>query len=435
MQSVWSDSVQMQTFPALKGDAKTGVLVIGGGLAGVLCTYFLQEAGADVMLVEAKRIGSGITKNTTAKITAQHGLIYDQLIQHAGIQKAKQYLEANLWAVNKYKTLCAQAHMSCGFEEKSSYVYTLKQKNKILAEVSALKKLGFPGEFVKDIPLPLPVTGAVKFPGQGQFNPLQFLQALSKDLKIYENTMVERVKGTVAETANGHITASKIIVATHYPILKKAIPGLYFMKLYQHRSYVLALENAKNVEGMYVDEAQKGLSFRNYKGLLLLGGGDHRTGKTGGCWEELRRFAHAHYPNATEKYAWATQDCMSLDSVPYIGQYTAGNSDIYVATGFNKWGMTSSMVSAQLLADMILGIQNKNRPVFNPARSMLKKQLFCNLGESTLNLLTPTFPRCPHMGCALKWNKAERTWDCPCHGSRFNQQGDLIDNPAQIRRK
>ena len=220
----------------------------------------------------------------------------------------------------------------------------------------------------------------------------------------------------------------KIIVATHFPILNKH--GSYFLKLYQHRSYVLALEGAQKVDGMYVDEDKKGLSFRNYGDRLLLGGGSHRTGKKGGNWHELEKFARKHYPSARVVGKWATQDCMSLDSVPYIGQYSKNTPDLYVATGFNKWGMTSSMVASMILSDLVQGKPNEYAQVFSPSRSILRPQLAVNALESTFGLLTPTVPRCPHLGCALKYNKAEHSWDCPCHGSRFTESGEVINNPA-----
>lgn len=200
--------------------------------------------------------------------------------------------------------------------------------------------------------------------------------------------------------------------------------------MYQHRSYVIALENAPNVKGMYVDEAQKGMSFRNYENLLLIGGGDHRTGKKGGAFGELEDFAKRYYPKSQIKYRWATQDCMTLDSIPYIGRYSANTTDLYVSTGFNKWGMTSAMVSAMLLCDIVQGKENQYEQVFSPSRTILRPQLAANAFEAVVNLLTPTLKRCPHMGCALKWNKIEHSWDCPCHGSRFSEDGKLIDNPA-----
>ena len=181
---------------------------------------------------------------------------------------------------------------------------------------------------------------------------------------------------------------------------------------------------------MYVDEAQTGMSFRNYENLLLVGGGDHRTGKQGGAWQELRDFTQQYYPKATEKYHWATQDCMTLDGVPYIGPYSAGTSGLYVATGYNKWGMTSSMVSAMVLCELVQGKPSPYAEVFSPSRTILRPQLAVNGFEALVGLLTPSARRCPHLGCALKWNPQEHTWDCPCHGSRFTEDGRLIDNPA-----
>jgi len=186
---------------------------------------------------------------------------------------------------------------------------------------------------------------------------------------------------------------------------------------------------------MYVDEAKDGLSFRNYNGLLLLGGGAHRTGKEGGCWRVLEDFAKKHYKEAEIVGKWATQDCMTLDGVAYIGKYSKSTQGLYVATGFNKWGMSNSMVAAELLSDMITGEKSKYEDVFSPSRSILHPQLAVNIFESCVGLLTPTVPRCPHLGCALHYNRAEHTWDCACHGSRFTSDGEVIDNPATDGKK
>ncbi len=240
---------------------------------------------------------------------------------------------------------------------------------------------------------------------------------------------MENIEGHTAFTARGKIRADRFIVTTHFPFINRH--GSYFLKLYQRRSYVLALEQAADVGGMYVDEARDGLSFRNYGELLLLGGGGHRTGKKGGGWQELESFAAQAYPEARVKYRWAAQDCMSLDKMPYIGRYAAGTPDLLTATGFQKWGMTTSMAAALLLCDLAQGKANDWSQAFSPSRSMLRPQLLINGLEAVANLLTPTLKRCPHMGCALKWNPRERTWDCPCHGSRFEKEGALIDNPAK----
>ena len=257
---------------------------------------------------------------------------------------------------------------------------------------------------------------------------MKFIAAIAGELRIFERTKVLELGPGKAVTTGGTISADKLIIATHFPVLNKH--GGYFLKLYQHRSYVLALKNAPDIQGMYLDEDEKGLSFRNYGDLLLLGGGSHRTGKQGGSWTELERFARHCYPDAQPAARWAAQDCMTLDGVPYIGPYSKRTRGLYVATGFNKWGMTSSMAAAEVLTDLVLNRKNPCTELFSPSRTMLRPQLAVNALESSLGLLTPTVPRCPHMGCALKYNAAEHSWDCPCHGSRFGEDGTLIDNPA-----
>ncbi len=426
MESLWKKTAELPGFPSQQKDIKTEVLIIGGGMAGVLCAWKLHRAGVPYVLVEADTICSGITKNTTAKITSQHGLIYHKLISKFGTENAKEYLAANEAALQTYRKLCR--NIDCDFEEKSAYTYSKNDRNKIDRELDALEKLGFPARFAGSVPLPFQVAGAVMFPNQAQFHPLKFISGISKDLHIYEHTRVRELIGTTAVTNHGKIHAGKIIVTTHFPFINKH--SSYFIKLYQHRSYVLALQNAPEVNGMYLDEAQAGMSFRNYKNLLLIGGGDHRTGKKGGGWQELQSFAGKYYPKSEEKYRWATQDCMSLDGVPYIGPYSASTKNLYVATGFNKWGMTTSMVSATILCELVQGRKNPYGEVFSPSRSILHPQLAVNGFETLVSFLTPTAKRCPHLGCALKWNPQEHTWDCSCHGSRFTRDGNLIDNPA-----
>lgn len=388
--------------------------------------YQLHQAGVPYVLAEADTICSGVTKNTTAKLTIQHGLIYHKLIARFGVERIRGYLESQEEALGRYRTLCR--HLDCDYEEQDSYVYARDNLRNIERELDALHRLGFPGEFASQLPLPFPVTGSVKFPRQAQFHPLKFAAAISQGLHIYEHTMVKELIGRTAITNHGRIHAKHIVVTTHFPFINRH--GSYFIKLYQHRSYVLALEHAPDLHGMYVDQTQTGLSFRNYGGMLLVGGGGHRTGKQGGNWRELRQFVKKSYPDATERYHWAAQDCMSLDNLPYIGPYWSNTSDVYVATGFNKWGMTNSMVAATLLCDLVQDKQNPYAEVFSPVRSIFRPQLAVNALESTINLLTPSTRHCPHLGCALKWNAAEHTWDCPCHGSRFTRDGKLIDNPA-----
>lgn len=426
MLSVWSANSELPSFPQLSNDKKTDVLIVGGGITGLLCAYMLKTHGVDCVVLEADRICRGVTQNTTAKITVQHGFIYDKLLKRCGTEKAQMYLCANERALQRYRELCG--NIACDFETKDNIVYTKQNRRKAEAELRALETLGAKAEFSETIPVPIEIAGAVRVPNQAQFNPLKFLAEIAKGLEIYEQSKVFEIRDNRAFTAHGTVQAKQFIVATHFPIFNKH--GGYFLKLYQERSYALALENGPKINGMYVDEAPKGMSFRNYGDFLLIGGGDHRTGKIGGNYGELRSFAKVHYPACAEAYVWATQDCMSLDGVPYIGQYSKALPNVYVATGFNKWGMTSSMAAAELLRDRIVGKENDCAAVFSPSRSMLTVQLAVNGGAFLTGVLTPTKKRCPHLGCALKWNPTEHTWDCPCHGSRFAEDGKLIENPA-----
>ena len=426
METIWSEGLNRPKFDALRGDIKTDVLVIGGGITGLLCAYMLKGAGIDYILVEANSICSGITKNTTAKITCQHGLIYDKMINRFGTENAKLYYESQCLALEEYRKL--GKIVECDFEDKDSYVYSVNDRKKIEKEVKAFEKMGYPAVFYDDLTLPFSVEGAVCIKNQAQFNPLKFLFSISKELNIFENTKILELRPDCAITKYAKISPKKINVATHFPFINKH--GSYFLKMYQHRSYLIALKNAQEVDGMYVDESDKGLSLRNYNGLLLLGGGGHRTGKNGGCWRELEEFSHTNYPQAIEVSRWATQDCMTLDDIAYIGQYSKRTPSFYVATGFNKWGMTSAMTAAMILTDLVQEKENKYSKVFSPSRSILRPQLAINGAEAILGLLTPTVRRCPHMGCALKYNAEEHSWDCSCHGSRFSEDGKLIDNPA-----
>lgn len=426
MKSIWEKDLPRLKFDTLDGNKSTDVLIVGGGIAGILCAYKLKTAGINCILAEATEICGGITKNTTAKITLQHGLIYDKMIKRFGEDKARLYVKAQIQACSEYEKLCES--IDCDYERRDNYVYSLDNRTVIENEVSALNRLRLKAELSDAGELPFDIAGAVRVKDQAQFHPLKFLYAIARGLPIYEHTKVLELMPGKAITNHGEISYKKLIIATHFPILNKH--GLYPLKLYQHRSYVIALRGAQNLNGMYVDELDTGMSFRSYKDIMLLGGGGHRTGKKGGCWQELEDFANKNYKNAVILGKWATQDCMTLDGIPYIGQYAESTPDIFVATGFNKWGMTNAMVSAYILCDLVEERMNSYTEVFSPSRTLLRSQLIVNAWESVIGLLTPTTPRCPHLGCALKYNPDEHSWDCPCHGSRFTEQGELIDNPA-----
>ncbi|WP_312643464.1 FAD-dependent oxidoreductase [Hydrogenoanaerobacterium sp.] len=472
MKSVWSESCSLPKREPLAGDLRADAVVIGAGMAGILTAFFLQQQGITTIVLEANEIASGVTKNTTAKITAQHNLIYDTLITDFGEEQAQQYAQANLLAVQQYQKLVEIRGISCHFEQRPAYVYSLDNAERIQKEVDAANRLGIKAGFTTHTALPFGVQGAVKFPDQAQFNPLEFINDIARDLTIYEHTMVREVKDNVVITDHGKVTAKNIAVATHYPFINA--PGYYFMRMHQQRSYVVALENAPQLDGMYIDADEQGYSFRNYGDLLLLGGAGHRTGKnqTGGSYKQLQAAAKDFYPQSQVRYQWSAQDCMTLDGVPYIGNYSASTPNLYVATGFNKWGMTSSMVAAMLLSDQIAGKENPNAEVFSPQRfkvnasvgNLMKDGAQSVAGLTAQLLHVPateleqlenghggvvdydgekvgvyknesgeTFlvsTRCPHLGCQLEWNPDELTWDCPCHGSRFDYKGKLIGNPA-----
>ncbi len=431
MDSLWNDGVKIQNFTPLSGDQYADVLIIGGGMAGILCAHRLKQQGVDCLLLEADRVGGGTTHGTTAKITAQHGLCYRKLLMRHGADYARGYYDANTAAIEEYRRLATT--VPCDFVTTDNLIYSRRSEWIIDSELEALDKIGRPASLAENLPLPFPTKGAVQFAEQASFHPLKFLAGLVKGLPICEQTPVLKLEGRTAYTPRGKVTADKIIIATHFPFLNTR--GLYWMRLHQSRSYVLALKNAPLPTGMYMDEQDDGLSFRTHGEYLLLGGGGKRTGKPCGGFDPLERFAAKHYPAAETVYRWAAQDCMSLDGVPYIGQYAAGLPHLYVASGFNKWGMTSAMVAATLLTDLVLERPNPAADIFSPNRSPALLPLLSNIGSSAVGMLTPTLHRCTHLGCGLHYNRRERSWDCPCHGSRYDTDGQVLDGPAKNSHK
>ena len=426
MKSLWTANLKKPIFRVMENDISTDVLIIGGGLAGILACYKLNEAGISSTLVEKREICSGTTQNTTAKITYQHNLIYHKIIEKYGISAAKKYYEANKEAFSDFCTLAL--NYDCDFEFKDNYIYSLSDVSIIKKEAAALASIGADFSLTNETDLPFNIAGAVKNKKQAQIHPLKFLYRISEKLNIYEHTFVTKIKNNTAYTDKGKISAKKIIIATHFPFINKH--GMYSAKMFQNRSYVLALSGAPDLNGMYLDESKSGYSFRNYKNWLLIGGGNHRTGKTNNDIQILKNFAVDTFPSCEIKYIWAAQDCISLDEVPYIGQYSILTPDIYTITGFNKWGFTSAMLASSILCDKLTGNNNIHADIFNPSRSMLNKQLFVNSINSAADFLSFSTKRCPHLGCALKYNKAEHSWDCPCHGTRINNNGYVLDNPA-----
>ncbi len=472
MESIWKENISLRERQQLQEDIRADVAVIGAGMAGLLTACLLQEKGIQVVVIDGDAIAGGVTQNTTAKITSQHDLIYKKLITDFGQEKASQYAQANQKAIKKYEEIISKKSIDCDFENKSAYLYTSEDPELIHNEIAAAQSLGIPAQFVTDVNLPFKIKGAEVFTDQAQFHPLKFIRAISEELDIYEHTWARRVEKNEITTDHGKIIADSIVVATHYPFIN--VPGYYFLKTHQERSYFLALENAMQVNGMFKSIDKDGNSFRNYGSILLLGGGKHRTGdnKEGGKYEDLRKLAKNWFPQATEKTCWSAQDCMTVDDIPYIGQYSISTPNMYVATGFKKWGMTGSMVSAMILTDMIAGEKNEYADVFSPQRMDIAasaKTFLQNTAEVVSGLASEIFEipneklgeikngegaivdykgqkagvyktesgevhivstKCAHMGCQLEWNPDEKSWDCPCHGSRFDYRGNVINNPA-----
>ncbi len=473
MESIWHRTAKLSPKPSLKGNLAVDAAVIGGGLAGVLTASLLWEAGLRTVVLEADRAGSGQTGNTTAKVTAQHGDIYCRLEESLGPEAAALYAEANQKAVEQYETMIRKRNISCGWERLPAWLYSRSGENTLAREAEAQKRAGLPAGFAKDAGLPFPIKGAVRCEGQAQFHPLEFLFSLADNLEIYEGTRVLEVEGDQLRTSGGLVRAKHIMFACHFPFVNA--PGYYFLRMHQERSYAVALRGGPELEGMYYSVDPGGLSLRRAGEYLLVGGGSHRTGENqdGGKYEALSRSAGLLFPEAKEAARWSAQDCVTLDGVPYIGQFSASTPSWYVATGFGKWGMTHSMVAAQLLRDQILGRENPYAGIFSPQRftpAASAGQLLSNglhaVRDLGRELLAPargaagTLPpgrggvvelegekvgvyrtadgeayivdiRCPHLGCQLEWNPDEKSWDCPCHGSRFDERGRLLCGPAQ----
>ena len=411
------------------------VIVVGAGLTGILTAYYLKEQGKSVLVLEAKEVASGQTERTTAKITSQHGLKYSKLIKDIGEEKARLYALANEEAIREYERLIHKLNIDCQFEKTAAYLYSTENATALQEEAKAAVRLGIDAFLTRETELPFPVKGAVCFRNQAQFSPLEFVKSLARELEIWEYTQVLRVKGNQVITKDKTLTADKIVMATHYPV--KNVPGFYFLRQHQERSYVLALSGREQIKGMYYGIDADGLSFRQADGLLLLGGSSRRTGENtcGRAYDYLVQSAKKYYPESQEEMRWAAQDCMPHDGVPFIGRYSVFTPDLYVATGFQKWGMTTAMIAAQLLRDELFGVESPYRELFSPQRMYVRagyKSFIKDVGMSTKGLAKGVFtrPRCSHMGCALVWNPEEKSWDCPCHGSRFEESGEVLDNPA-----
>lgn len=443
MESLWRKQTpklvsKSSTDHSAQENTHRDIIVIGAGMAGLLIAYYLKEKGKNVLVLEADEIASGQTERTTAKITSQHDLKYSEMIETMGTKKARLYAQANETAIREYERLIQSRGIECQFKKVPAYLYTMQDEKVLRDEAEAARSLGIDAFFTKETELPFEVMGAVCFRNQAQFSPLEFLKHISQELEIWERTKVIKIKGNQVITNDMVMTADKIVVATHYPL--RNVPGFYFMRQHQERSYVLALSGCSKIEGMYIGIDKNGLSFRQAGEYLLFGGSSHRTGenKNGGSYDYLSEMAKLYYPDCKEEIRWSAQDCMPHDGIPFIGKYSIFTPNLYVATGFQKWGMTSSMVAALILRDELCGAHHPYSELFRPQRINLRAGIgnfLVDVVESVKGLTKGLFhkngPRCPHMGCELVWNPDEESWDCPCHGSRFEKDGKLVDNPSK----
>jgi glycine/D-amino acid oxidase-like deaminating enzyme/nitrite reductase/ring-hydroxylating ferredoxin subunit len=488
-QSFWMASTPQTDYPVLKEDIKVDVAIIGGGFSGIGCAYMLLKEGVKACILEANHILQGTTGHTTAKITSQHGLIYNKIKSQISKEFAQQYADANESAVKIIEQIAQKHKIDCDFTSQSAYVYTLQDKyvRQISDEADTASSLGIAASFLNEIPLPFPIKAAVRFDNQAQFHPRKFLLALAKIIsddgcKIYEQTRVVDIEEDnqhyFLTTNNGKkVSADKVIIASHYPCYNKN--GLYFARIYSERSYALAIKaKEKYPGGMYITAEEPGRSFRNLPyndgELIIIGGEHHKTGQgqdTIKHYESLVDFANQNYTVEDIPYRWSTEDCMTLDNIPYIGHFTSDTPNLYIATGYKKWGMTTSMVSAVLLKDLIVHGESPWQDVFNPSRKTIvasAKNFIVenlNVAEQLIDGKVSSPPKdikiapgegkiieangqragayrdekgklhvvdttCTHMGCELNWNSAEKTWDCPCHGSRFSYKGNVIKGPA-----
>ncbi|WP_026586301.1 FAD-dependent oxidoreductase [Bacillus sp. NSP9.1] len=490
-ESFWRDSTVFPEFPCLSEDVKTDVAIIGGGMTGITTAYMLTKKGYSVVLIDADRILNGTTGHTTAKITAQHDLIYDELINHIGMPNARVYYEANLQALSYIKNLVLEQNIPCDFEEQDACIYTTEEQSaeKIKKEYEAYKKLGIDRDFIKDLPVAIDIKAGLVMKNQAQFHPLYYLKHLVENIqqaggKIFENTAAKEIKEgdrpKVLTRSGQQIFSDFVVCCTHFPFHDKK--GFYFARLEPSRSYVLAVKPKQPYPGgMYLSIDQPSRSLRSVviggEKMVLVGGESHKTGQgkdTIEHYQALESFAEGVLGIEDIPYRWSTQDLISLDKIPYIGPIYPKEKRILVATGFKKWGMTSSTLAAQIMTDHITNESNPYQEVFTPARFHpdpgIKKAMSYNAdvakhfvegkleqpirkpedlapGEGAVvaiggkragayrdddGQLHTVDTTCTHMGCEVEWNDGERTWDCPCHGSRFSISGDVIEGPAVL---
>ncbi|WP_430697562.1 FAD-dependent oxidoreductase [Metabacillus mangrovi] len=485
----WRETVSLPTFPKLQQDLETDAVVVGGGITGITAAYLLAKEGVKVVLLEADVLLNGTTGHTTAKVTAQHDLIYDELLQHIGEEKTKKYYEANDQALSFIREYAGG--ISCDYSNQDAWIYTNENKNitKLESEYKAYVKLGIECAMEDSIPFDVPVKRAIIMKNQGQFHPLAYLADMTEKLKemgvaIYEHTVAVDAEvlgdGAKVRTRDGFsVKAKHVLSCSHYPFYDGN--GFYFTRMYAERSYVLGIKTDNPYPGgMYFSADTPSRSIRSTPmdggDLILLGGESHKTGQgfdTKKHYEELELFGKVHLGLKETVYKWSAQDLITLDKIPYIGPVTKNKPAILAATGYRKWGMTNGTAAAMMLRDLVLERENPHQEVFCPSRFIAdpsiktflvqnadvaghlisgkldfgSRKKISELREDEGALVTHQGQKaaaykdtqgcvhlvdstCTHLGCEVEWNSGERSWDCPCHGSRFTIDGEVMEGPA-----
>ena len=456
---IWrAGNEKFREFRTLDENITVDVCVIGGGITGISTAYYLAKEGFKVAVLEKDRVCSKTTGGTTGKITSQHHLFYDYLINSKGKDFAKKYLKANEEAIRNIQKIMEDEQIDCDFERKSAFVFTkdLGHLQKIKDEVDAVKSLGMDAKFTNEIEVLGKIEGAIEFPDQAQFNPVKYVHGLAKCVlenggEIYENTKVVDYEkdgaGFIAKAQAGggtrKIFAKYVVVTTRYPIFN--VPGFHFIKMYQELEYGIAVRTDVSLNGMYVSSEVPTVSFRDAKKYgqkyVMIVGNGHKTGEKteNNGFGVLEDFAKKYFPGAEIEYKWNAEDAIGLDKIPYTGQYSEVRENMYVATGFKKWGMTSSNVAARIITDKILGEENKYEEIFWSTRVEPIKnrdEMKNMLKEAAESIIMPRVKGekgkkyCAHLGCEVSWNEVTKTWDCPCHGSRYEHDGKLIEGPS-----
>jgi glycine/D-amino acid oxidase-like deaminating enzyme/nitrite reductase/ring-hydroxylating ferredoxin subunit len=489
-ESYWIETSDFPRFEKLQADINTEVCVVGGGIAGITSAYLLTKKGYKVTLIEALKLGHGTTGYTTAKLSAQHELIYNQLISKFGEETAKIHYQAAMETIEFVKETEKELHADFQFKMEPAYVFTDEEKQipQIEKEWKAYEKLGIPGALLDAIPLPVTAKKAVRMDQQAQFHPLLFLQAMTTYITsnggtIFEDTRAETInevgKTTVKLKDGGSVTADHVVIATHFPFYD--FKGAYFARLDMARSYIVSGKSPLAYPGgMYISIDSPSRSVRSAKDkngetLWLIGGEGHRPGKGKQMKEHysnLRNWGRSEFDMEEFDYNWSSEDFISLDSLFYIGRITEQTKNIYVATAFRKWGMSGGITAAKEITSLIASGESLYQNIYDPARKdgakgistlaknlvEVSKELVSGKLEKTTKSIDELEPgeagkirdkgkligvyknkdgsihkvdtTCTHMGCEVHWNDAETTWDCPCHGSRFRASGEVIEGPA-----